>query len=222
MNFADIPAWAVERGRTMNHFPAIVPAQTALLVIDMQNFFIAPGQLLANPHARDTVPNINRIAARAAGGHVMWSRHTAVAEGPGRLPDWAPTTGVVAELRALLRPGLFGHAVFDQLDVGPDDVVFDKYRYSAFYNAAIDLDRHLRDRGIDTVIIVGTVTNCCCETTARDALMRDYRVLFVCDATSAVTDAEHAAGLLNLQLIFADVRTTAETLALLEKAEKTN
>lgn len=217
MQKTSIPSWAVERGRAMHSFPSIEPKKTALLVIDMQNYFIAPGENLANPATLETVPAINRIAntLRAAGGHVLWSRHTAVDEGPGRLPPWTPATGPTAESRAALAPGAPGHGIYSALDVAREDTVFDKYRYSAFYNAAIDLTGHLQARGIDTVIVTGTVTNCCCETTARDAMMRDFRVFFVHDATSAVTEEEHNAALLNVQIAFADVRSSGEILALI-------
>lgn len=203
----------------MHFFPAIEAKKTALLVIDMQNYFIAPGQGLANPVTLSTVPTINRIATalRKAGGQVLFSRHTAVDEGSGKLPPWISRSGPHAESHAALTAGAQGHGLYRELDVQPQDQIFDKYRYSAFFNAAIDLDKHLRSNGIDTVIVTGTVTNCCCETTARDAMMRDYKVFFVDDATSAVTDEEHAAALLNMQIAFADVRPSDEVLALITK-----
>lgn len=221
MHKIEIPQWAIERGRSMNRFDTIEPEKTALLVIDMQNWFIVPGQAFANANTLETVPNINKLAStlRAGGGHVMWSRQAVVAEGPGRPPAWIQNNpqGPNADSRIHLKPGAFGHALYEGLDIAREDTVFDKYRYSAFCNAAIDVDQHLRSRGIDTVIVTGTVTNCCCESTARDAMMRDYKVLFATDATSAVTDEEHNAALLNVQIAIADVRDTAEILSLLEQ-----
>ncbi len=106
------------------------------------------------------------------------------------------------------------------MQVGTADRVLNKYRYSAFARHSFGLDGILQEQGIDTLIIAGTLTNCCCESTARDANMLGYKVLFLSDATAAVTDEEHNAALLNLQIMFADVRTTDEVLRLLESASQ--
>ena len=71
----------------------------------------------------------------------------------------------------------------------------------------------LRSAGIDTLIITGTLTNCCCESTARDAMQRDYKVIFVSDGNATQTDAEHNATLVNMVTLFADVMTTDEAVA---------
>jgi len=70
---------------------------------------------------------------------------------------------------------------------------------------------------VDTLVIAGTLTNCCCESSARDAFMLGYRVLFAADATAAVSDEEHNAALLNLAVMFADVRRTDDIVALLAR-----
>jgi nicotinamidase-related amidase len=114
-----------------------------------------------------------------------------------------------------MRPGLEGHALDPRLDVRTDDLIVDKYRYSAFIAGSSRLDELLRARGVDTVIVTGAFTNFCCESTARDGLMLGYRVVFVADATLARTQEEHLMALTALQLAFADVRTTAATAALI-------
>jgi len=218
MNKTSVPAWAKERA--MCSFSGLESSTTALLVVDLQNYFMVPGQARANPNTEAIVPNVNRIAdqLRARGGHVAWCRHTMVDEGPGRLPEWLAhrETGSYAEARSALTPGNFGHELHKSLHVDTVDLVFDKYRYSAFVNAGLDLDAHLKSKNIDTVIVTGTVTGICCESTARDALMRDYRVFFITDATSAATDDEHNAALVNLQIAIATLCTTAEVLSLIE------
>jgi nicotinamidase-related amidase len=213
-----IPAWATERGRRFNHFPAIDPARTALLVIDLQNVFMEPGQPMANPHARDIVPSVNRLATamRAAGGRVVWTRHAVTDRGPGALAAWQLAAGEMeSPAMQALTAGAFGHALHVSLDVAPDDLVIDKYRYSAFNRKSSDLDVILRAAGVDTVIVVGTMTNVCCETTARDASMLDYKVLVVSDAMAAPTDEEHNAALLNLSAFFAHVADMEEMLRIL-------
>src|SRR5207247_3648739 len=101
------------------------------------------------------------------------------------------------------------------LDVHPADLVVDKTRYSAFVPGTCALDDLLRARAIDTLIVTGTATNVCCESTARDAMQRNYRVVFVADGTAAFTDAQHNATLCNM-LTFADVMMTAEVLDVID------
>jgi ureidoacrylate peracid hydrolase len=83
--------------------------------------------------------------------------------------------------------------LWPELDVRAEDAVIDKVRFSAFTPGASGLDALLRGLGIDTVIVSGTLTNCCCESTARDAMQLNYRVLIAADANAALSDAEHAA-----------------------------
>ncbi len=103
-----------------------------------------------------------------------------------------------------------GFQLWDSLDVREGDARVVKRRYSAFVQGSSDIETVLRDRGIDTLTIAGVATNVCCESTARDAMMLNYRTLMVSDACAAATDAEHAAALGNFYLFFGDVQTTEE------------
>lgn len=220
MHHIDLPAWAVERGRRMNRFDHLDPARTALVAIDLQNAFTLAGQVFGNGHARDILPAVNRLAGvlRSAGGHVVWTRQTVSSVPPLAVPDWQfdATDPFVRKAMEALTEGADGHRLHGALDVRGADIVLNKYRYSAFIHHASEIDARLQALGIDTLIIAGTLTNVCCESSARDAYMRGYRVLFAADATAAVTDAEHNAALLNLSLNFADVRDTDALLALIE------
>jgi ureidoacrylate peracid hydrolase len=210
-----IPAWATERGRALNYFPAIDPKATALIVVDLQNAFMGEGQPMANPNARAIAPNVNRIAAalRAAGGRIVWTRHTVVDDGPFAQPAWQISAwGSDTAVKQALTAGAFGHALHPNLDVSADDLVIDKYRYSAFNRKSSDLDAILQGQEIDTLIVVGTMTNVCCESTARDGHMLDYKVIVVSDATAASSDEEHDAALLNLSVFFAHVADSDEVL----------
>ena len=91
----------------------------------------------------------------------------------------------------------------------------EKRRYSAFIQGSSDLDSILRARGIDTLLVTGTLTNVCCESTARDAMMLNYRSVMVSDGNAAVTDFYHEASLLNMISTFGDVYSTDETIELL-------
>ncbi len=94
-----------------------------------------------------------------------------------------------------------------------------KITYSAFIAGSSDIDAQLRSRGIETVLIAGTATNVCCESSARDAMMLDYRVIMLSDANATWTDEEHAATLDNFMLFFGDVMTADEVIGRLARAK---
>jgi nicotinamidase-related amidase len=218
MHSIDLPAWAVERGRGLNDFPALAGGRTALVNIDMQNAFVAEGGAFAGPHARDIIGRINTLSAamRGLGAPVIWSRATHTAKGPFASPPWQYDLArpEIAAGVAALQAGAEGHALHPAMEVADGDIVIDKYRYGAFSCPAGRLARALRGAGAEMVVITGTATNCCCETTAREANMAGFKVIVAADATASLTDQEHNAALLNLRLNFADVRDTAELLAM--------
>ena len=219
MHTVNVPLWAIKRGKSLNDFPLIEPLNTALVVVDLQNAFVIKGQPISNPHALGIVPLVNSLATklRSAGGTVVWTRHTFTDLPPLALPAWQIIKGsrVWASLAAMT-VGTFSHALHANLDVLPQDLIIDKYRYSAFIHNSSDLDLKLRAKGIDTLIITGTVTNCCCESTARDGNMLGYKILFTSDATAALTDEEHNAALLNISTLFGQICTASEVEALIE------
>jgi ureidoacrylate peracid hydrolase len=208
------------RGR-LHPFERIEGPKTALVVIDLQNAFMLPGMPAAVRNVCDIVPNVNRLAAavRGAGGTVVWVKMTL----DGERERWnvffdhfASATYSAAELKSLSR-GDPGHELHADLDVVPADLVVEKTRFSAFIQGSSDLDGILRRHGIDTVLIVGTVTNTCCESSARDAMMLNYKTIVVSDANAAHSDEEHNATLTNIIRIFGDVLTTDEVVAHLQR-----
>lgn len=219
-----IPDYAIRRALNrrggLHPFDGLDPARTALVVVDLQNGFMAPGQPAEIAQAREIVPNVNRLACatRAAGGTVVWIQNTTT---PEQDQSWSVWLGHFADpewggrMRRAFTPGDFGHEIYPSLEVLPEDMKVLKYRFSAFIQGASDLDAKLRARGIDTLIVVGTATNVCCESTARDAMMLNYKVFFVSDANACRTDEEHNATLGILMVMFADVRSTDEMTELL-------
>jgi ureidoacrylate peracid hydrolase len=208
-----IIAGALQQRGKLNRYDRIVGPQTALVVIDLQNVFMLPGAPVEVPTAREIIPNVNRLAAatRNAGGKVVWVQMT--------LNDQEESWSVFFEgdrrrdaFRELQR-GSHGHALHGALDVKADDLVIEKRRYSVFIQGSSTIDKILRGFGIDTVIIVGTLTNVCCESSARDAMMLNYKLVFVADANAALSDAEHNATLGTILRVFGDVATTDETIA---------
>jgi len=200
------------------------PARTALRVVDMQKAFVDEGAPIEVPLARGIVPNINRLvrAARRVGVPVVWIKMTAW-EKDG-ITSWPTfyTHFVSPEFKrvhlAALAEGAPLHEIAAGLDVQDRDLRVLKDRFSAFIQGASDIDAVLRGRGIDTIIIAGTLTNRCCESSARDAMMLGYTVLFVEDANATTTDEEHVAALVNVATAFGDVRRTEDVVALLERA----
>lgn len=211
----------VVRRRGRRHlYESLVPEKTALVVIDMQNAFVAPGAPLEAPEARTIVPNINRLATevREAGGAVVWVQLTVAPDGPYEFPfyyEWffLPESGK-AHINALAE-GSEMHALYAELDCREKDLVVLKYRFSGMLPGASDLEDVLRDRGIDTMLIAGTLTNVCCESTARDAMMRSFKVIMIDDANAALSDSEHLAGLMTIFPYFGDIRSTDDVVAML-------
>jgi ureidoacrylate peracid hydrolase len=210
-----IIAGAIAQRGKLHRYDELVAARTALVVIDMQNVFMLPGMPVEVPTAREIVPNVNRLAnaMRTAGGKVVWVRMTLA----GQTENWSVFFEGDPRHESLehMTPGSHGHALHAELDVRSSDLIIDKTRFSAFLPGASVIDAALRACGIDTVVIAGTLSNVCCESSARDAMMLNYRLLFVSDANAALTDAEHNATLNSMVRVFGDVRSTDEVIALL-------
>ena len=219
MHKIDWAATEAIRERGLNRFDVLAPESTALIVVDMQTGFLDPSFRSYCPQALDVAPNINWIARamRAAGGVVVHTRQTTLDDPARGPPAWQRARAALGPYFASLEPGAAGHRLHPVLEVAAQDLGVDKVRYSAFLPISSTLDLDLRARRVDTVVITGTVTNICCESSARDAHMMGYRVYFVADATAAMTDEAHNASLATLGLSFADVRRTEEMLALLAK-----
>ena len=161
----------------------IDPKRTALIVVDMQNDFVAAGAPMETPAARAMVPRLAEALtmAREAGIRVIYTAHVHRRDGcdMGLFDDMHPPIAS----RAGLVDGTPGVDIYPDLAPAPGEHVIKKHRYSGFFGT--DLDIILREWGVDTVIITGTTTENCCHATARDAMFRNYRVVFLSDATAA-------------------------------------
>jgi ureidoacrylate peracid hydrolase len=200
--------------------------KTALVVVDMQNYFMHESQQAACPVAQDVVPNVNRLAeaVRAAGGIVVWIQNLAPWQS---LDSWSAArerlTPDKQDLRwSSMQRDAFGFELWPELDVRDDDQRVIKRRYSAFIQGSSDIENVLQDNGVETIIVAGVATNVCCESTARDAMMLNFRTLMVSDGCATSTDGEHAATLGNFYLNFGDVQATEELIARLEASARRN
>jgi isochorismate hydrolase len=169
------------------------PARSALLVVDVQRYF----DTLTTP----ILANVRRLidVSHAQGVQVVFTRHghREPAKDGGMLSEWWGD---------LIPYGAPEWHLSDRIRPSDRDWIIDKNRYSAFHGT--DLDARLGRSDIRDLIIAGVMTNCCCETTARDAFVRDYRVFFVADATATVNDELHLASLKNLAFAFAYIADT--------------
>lgn len=227
MHRIDIPQkyvdWVVDRRGRRHIFERLDLPRTALLVIDMQNGFLIPGYSpLEVPGLEAIVPNINRLAGlcRDSGVLVVWTQQIYTEEWRSWARNFA-SADMRDRIIAETAPGAHGFAIHDSLDVRDSDLRVVKRRSSAFTPGASDLHERLQAAGRDTLIITGTLTNVCCEATARDAMLMNYDTLFVSDANGARSDEEHNATLVNMMQFFADVLTTDELERLIAKSAGT-
>jgi len=205
-------------------FADLDPARTALVVVDLQHAFMNEAVGFAPvPAALNIVPAVNRLAAtvRETSGGVFWIKMT---HDERCFDDWSvayelPTPQFRDKRIAALSEGTLGHELWPELDVQPEDEIVRKYRYSAFMPGTSELPNRLRARGLDTVLITGTVTNVCCESSARDANMTNFRTIMVSDGNAALTQELHDASLTAFYLTFGDVMDTDMIIASLRRAQ---
>jgi biuret amidohydrolase len=159
----------------------IDPSTTALIVVDMQNDFVAAGAPMETPAGRAMVPNLRQALAccRESGIPVIYTAHVHRPNGCdlgllGHAPPIARRDALVA--------GSAGAAIFPEIAPRDDEIVITKHRFSAFYGT--DLEIILRGLGVTTAVITGVTTENCCHATARDAFFRDFQVVFLSDATA--------------------------------------
>ena len=217
--------WAIEereyrrqeerRGRR-HAFESLEPSRTALVVIDLVAFFMD-----ANDYTRGIVPKVNELSdgLRRAGGTVAW-----VVPAP-----WEPSE-MKAELLGPRIEKLYRNSggtgtprerVWTGLATDDTDIYVEKSASSAFFPGRCRLHELLQDRGIDTVLVTGTLANVCCEATARDASTLDYRTIMVADANAARRDEDLNATLHTIYRSYGDVRSTADVITLINRARET-
>lgn len=221
MHKLEIDPWFIEkaraiRGGRLNAYESMDPKKTALVVVDMQNYFVEDGMPSCAPIARDIVPNINKLAAttRKAGGMVVWIQTEGLIKNP---EDWANRKEATspkgwARRQKLLAKDGAGFPIYSTCDVKPDDKIAIKTRYSAFIPYPSPLEHILKAGGIETLLITGVATSTCCESTARDAAMWGYRTIMVSDGNADNTDALHNHTLGKFLVTFGDVQSTAELI----------
>lgn len=190
------------------------PEKSALLVIDMQNDFVLEGFPMEVAAARTKLPQMQGViaASRAVGIPVIYTQHILLDSFNISPLETACNPRLLSEG---MRKGSHGAQIIDDLTPEADDVVITKHRYDAFHNTPLDsVLKTIRGlHQIDTVIIIGTLTEACCESTARSAYMRDYKVALVSDATGALSPAAQEATENNITSFFGQVLSSGELIA---------
>lgn len=175
-------------------------ARAALLVLDMQNYFLREDSHAFVPSAPAILPNIQKLV-NAFYEHsrlVVFTRHVNTDADAGMMSRW---------WMDVIRPDSSDGEIHSSLDIAKGVVVL-KSQYDAFYNTT--LEETLRGRGVEQVAITGVMTHLCCETTARSAFVRGFEVFFCVDGTATYTEELHRSALLNLAHGFAVPALSAE------------
>ncbi len=180
------------------------PQQCALLVLDMQRFFLEPRSHAFVPAAPRILDGVGRLVAafENAGAPVLYTRH-ALTDGddPGRMGDWWGD---------VVREGSRDAELMDGVG-SPSARVLRKTRYDAFDGTS--LAAQLDDAGITTVVICGVMTHLCCETTARAAFGRGYHVVMAADGTASADEGLHVGALRALSHGFARIRSCSQIVS---------
>ncbi len=198
--------WLGKISQVNTHKMKLNRSRAALLIIDMQYFFLDPASPTFTCGGLAILPNVKKLltAFRASKLPVIYTRHV---HHPHRID-----VGIMGWWwEGMCIEGSPESQIHH--DIAPElhEKIIDKHRYSAFYNT--DLETILRCLKVEDLVIAGVMTNMCCESTARDAYYRDYRVFFTADGTGTITEEMHLASLLNLAFGFAYVTGVDEILA---------
>ena len=185
--------------------PHMVPDKSALLVLDMQKYFLEPESHAYIPSAHAILPNMKNLIAAFTKNHwpVIFTRHVNTPQDAGTMARW---------WHDLIRLDNPISEITPKLDTR-NHTVLQKSQYDAFYQT--DLDTLLKQKDIQQVLITGVMTHLCCETTARSAFMRSFDVFFIVDGTATYNEAFHRASLLNLAHGFATLSSTNQLLEVL-------
>jgi ureidoacrylate peracid hydrolase len=206
----------IARRGKLQWFDKLDSTKTALLVIDMQSTFCEPGSPAEVPESRNIVDPINFLTRelRLRNIPIFWVLHTNTHL--GNKSDWeiffnhVVNDDVRNRTINSLAPGK--QTVWKDLETASQDIVITKNRYSALIPGSSTLENMLRNYGLDTLLIAGTKTNVCCESTGRDAMMLDFKVVMVSDCCAALSTEEHRSALETFIQQFGDVLTAQEAL----------
>lgn len=179
-------------------------SDSALLVIDMQNFFLSSRSHAFIPSSKAIVSNIKQLveAYRKYRYPIVFTRYALTdGEDPGIMGRW---------WRDVVMDGEYFSQIIQSLKPRKDEFVIRKSKYSIFYNT--ELEKFLKAKGVKSIVMTGVMTHLCCETAAREAFVRDLEVYFVIDCTATINEELHLASLKTLAHGFAIPVITEDVL----------
>ena len=207
------------------------PAKAALLVLDMQNYFLDPASHAFTPSAPAVLPNVKKLIlmAQKCNMNIIFTRHVNDSENAGRMGSWwrdmIVEDSFEAQISETLRlyDGKLGGGEAGKLGGGEDDKTVRRYdckiivknQYDAFYKT--ELEEILRSKNVEQVIICGLLANLCSETTARSAFVRGFEVFFPVDATAAYNRDFHLSTFRNLGFGFCPLIRTSELISSIDE-----
>ncbi len=176
--------------------------KAALLVLDMQNYFLNEESHAFVPSSLNIISSIQEISKtfQGMGNKVIFSRHLDAENESSTMNRWWKNS---------IRPDNDLSKISHILNKQAIEII-EKEQYSAFYET--ELEAILKDNDIEQVIITGVMTHLCCETTARDAFMRGFEVFFVVDATATYTEELHIGALRAISHGFGTCISTEEII----------
>lgn len=198
-------------GAIRNRAPAFNPASSALLILDMQSYFLEPASHAFIPSAPAIIPRIKALAESYFSNDlpVIFTQHLNSIQDAGSMGTW---------WRDLIRIENPHSAIIPEFDFS-HRLVLRKSQYDAFYGTS--LEEVLRRKNVSQVVISGVMTHLCCETTARSAFVRGFEVFFLVDGTATYNQDHHQATLLNLAHGFATPVLTTQLSAALQAHPET-
>lgn len=202
----------------MNNFEMMLKdARAALVIVDVQNDYCHPQGALASAGedvsgVKNIIPNLQKLYTFAKQNHIPCIFVQTIHRDATDSKVWKKRAA--GRMLKICRPESWGAGAYGVIPDDNDIIVY-KHRYSAFINTP--LDTILRSNEIDTLILTGVATNICVESTARDAYMLDYQVVFMEDGTATFMEGMHEATLVNIKAYFGEVVKTDELIETWEK-----
>ncbi|MDP8207501.1 MAG: isochorismatase family protein [Candidatus Electryonea clarkiae] len=191
---------ACDKSHQRNLF--LKPEKSALIVLDMQNYFLEPSSHAFIPSAPAIIGNIQKLVEIfiSKSRPVIFTRHVNSGEDAGMMKKWWKDLLLISDPASEIIPQLIEY----------DADVIVKTQYDAFYNT--ELEEMLRNNGVEHIVICGVMTHLCCESTARSAFVRGFMVHFPLDGTATYNREFHLSTIRNLSHGFASILTVQDVM----------
>ena len=208
----------VKRRGRLHAFENLDPVRTALIVVDLDSRTMEHPE---NGSMRELGPKINALAdaLRSKNGTIAWVTTPIRKASANFIALYGRDFATMHEDASIINGS--ATTVWSGLHFEANDIFAEKEGASAFFPGKCNLHANLQKKGIQSLLIVGMVTNVCCESTARDATELGYQVTMISDAMWGHKQGQHEATLATFFRNFGDVRPTEDVLQLIEQNSPT-